>query len=71
MHSNRVVVTFYLKSKLIIGLGLVSPIQLTLSLILSVPSKIIRSRQQMEIQLNEYHFYIADREELNKLIELA
>ena len=38
---------------------------------ISVPAKITRSGHQMELKLYEHHFYKADWEELDKLIEAA
>lgn len=38
---------------------------------ISVPAKIIRSGHRMEIKLYEHHFYKADWEELDRLIEAA
>jgi len=36
-----------------------------------VPAKITRSRHQMELKIYEHHFYKADWQELDKLIEAA
>ena len=38
---------------------------------ISVPAKIIRSGHQMELKLYEHHFYKADWEELDRLVEAA
>ncbi len=38
---------------------------------IAVPAKITRSGHQVELKLYEHHFYKADREEFDKLIEAA
>ena len=38
---------------------------------ISVPAKITRSGHQMELKLYEHHFYKADWEELDRLVEAA
>ena len=38
---------------------------------ISVPAKITRSGHQIELKLYEHHFYKADWQELDKLIEAA
>ena len=38
---------------------------------ISVPAKITTSGHQMELKIYEHHFYKADWEELDKLIEAA
>ena len=41
------------------------------AIIVAIPAKITRSGHQVELKLYEHHFYKADWEEFDKLIEAA
>ena len=40
-------------------------------LFIAVPARITRSRNRIELKMYEHHFYKADWEELDRLIEAA